>query len=191
MKNVFVLFALCFACNSLFAQATDLVVDCQTPGWLSSKINYGDQQTVKNLKVTGYINSDDLKFIGQLIQTQSLNEKLDLSEVNVVGDKMEENSFGMSSNNVTIQYLELPKSVKSFSSCLSKYTWNSNSGKYLNVDTLVFAPDNFDNVDASFFDKKQYGKAIKNIILGEKIIIIPASAFSEYTGLQSVYLEGK
>ena len=40
-------------CIAVYPQATDLVVDCQTPGWLSSKINYGDQQTVMNLKVTG------------------------------------------------------------------------------------------------------------------------------------------
>lgn len=53
------------------AQATTLIVDNQTPGWLSSKINYGDQQTVENLKVTGYLNADDLKFIGTLIQTHS------------------------------------------------------------------------------------------------------------------------
>ena len=51
------------ACLTMSAQRTDLVVDNQTPGWLSSKINYGDQRTVRNLKVTGYINATDLKFI--------------------------------------------------------------------------------------------------------------------------------
>ena len=70
-------------CNALFAQATDLVIDCQTPGWLSSKINYGDQQTVKNLKVTGYINKTDLNFIGTLTQL-SLNGIIDLSEATIV-----------------------------------------------------------------------------------------------------------
>ena len=66
------------------AQATDLVVDCQTPGWLSSKINYGDQQTVKNLKVTGYINDEDLRFIGRLTQL-NLNV-VDLGEANILGN---------------------------------------------------------------------------------------------------------
>ena len=62
-------FYVCFAmCMALFAQATDLTIDNQTPGWLSSKINYGDQQTVKNLKVTGYINNTDIRFIGSLTQ---------------------------------------------------------------------------------------------------------------------------
>ena len=61
------------------AQQTSLTIDNQTPGWLSSKINYGDQMTVEKLEVTGYINADDLKFIGTLITDHSLNKRLDLS----------------------------------------------------------------------------------------------------------------
>ena len=68
MKRI-ISFCMCLTlCMALFAQATDLTIDNQTPGWLSSKINYGDQQTVKNLKVTGYINETDMKFIGTLLQ---------------------------------------------------------------------------------------------------------------------------
>ena len=46
MKRYYLLFLL-LLCNSLIisAQPTDLVVDNQNPGWLSSKINYGDQET--------------------------------------------------------------------------------------------------------------------------------------------------
>ena len=50
MKKIIVMCLLLYISLCANAQATDLVVDCQTPGWLSSKINYGDQQTVKNLK---------------------------------------------------------------------------------------------------------------------------------------------
>lgn len=72
-------------CICLFAnaQATDLVIDCQTPGWLSSKISYGDQMTVKNLKVTGYLNTDDLRFIGNLI-LNNLTGVLDLYDAQFV-----------------------------------------------------------------------------------------------------------
>ena len=69
------LLLLCFTlCCSLWAnaQATSLTIDCQTPGWLSSMINYGDQQTVKSLKVTGALNSTDLIFIGGLMQDKQL-----------------------------------------------------------------------------------------------------------------------
>lgn len=74
---------LCF-CLFANAQATDLVIDCQTPGWLSSMIKYGDQQTVRNLKVTGYVNYLDLKFIGSLVNDQNLDGTVDLSESNIV-----------------------------------------------------------------------------------------------------------
>ncbi len=75
-------FVLC-SCMSVFSQATSLTVDCQNPGWLSSKIGYGDQQTVKNLKITGYINGTDIQFIQELKTTQKL-EVLDLSDVSIV-----------------------------------------------------------------------------------------------------------
>lgn len=77
-------------CLNVSALRTDLVVDNQTPGWLSSKINYGDQKTVRNLKVTGYINATDLKFIGKLIQYRLLDGIVDLGETDIISeDEME------------------------------------------------------------------------------------------------------
>ena len=94
MKKVFLLCLMLCTCMLANAQATDLVIDCQTPGWLSSKINYGDQQTVKNLKVTGYVNATDLRFVGTLISNQQLDGKLDLSNCNIVQDISEgENDY--------------------------------------------------------------------------------------------------
>lgn len=61
------------------AQAVSLVVDNQTPGWLSSKINYGDQLSVVNLKITGYINEEDMIFLKGL-EEKSL-KVLDLEDV--------------------------------------------------------------------------------------------------------------
>ena len=62
MKQKFiklVCLALCLMlCENVMAQQTSLTIDNQSPGWLSSKIGYGDQQTVENLKVTGYINNE-------------------------------------------------------------------------------------------------------------------------------------
>ena len=78
-----------FCClASVWAQQTSLVVDNQTPGWLSSKIPFADQATVKNLKVTGYLNGTDLKFIYELSKLRELVH-LDLSDANIVagGDK--------------------------------------------------------------------------------------------------------
>ena len=74
------------ACSYILcgAQATTLTIDNQTPGWLSSKINYGDQQTVENLTVTGYLNPTDLAFIGTLIKSHSLHGKIDLTNTQIV-----------------------------------------------------------------------------------------------------------
>lgn len=85
MRKIVLLLVLAFAAVVASAQQTSMVVDNQTPGWLSSKINYGDQKTLVNLTVTGYINQTDVKFINQLINTQNLHGRLDLTNVELVG----------------------------------------------------------------------------------------------------------
>lgn len=85
MRKIILLFVLAFVAVVASAQKTSLVVDNQTPGWLSSKINYGDQKTLVNLTVTGYVNQTDIDFINQLIEEQSLHGRLDLSDVEIVG----------------------------------------------------------------------------------------------------------
>ena len=84
MKQLLTFLALIFSYMLCGAQATTIVIDNQTPGWLSSKINYTDQQTVENLTVTGYINKADLTFIGSLMEKQKLNGHLDLTNVEIV-----------------------------------------------------------------------------------------------------------
>ena len=79
---LFIAFML-FSCINAFSQATSLTVDCQTPGWLSSMINYGDQQSLVNLKVTGYINGTDIQFIYDL-NNRSLTGVIDLEDVSIV-----------------------------------------------------------------------------------------------------------
>ncbi len=69
--------------NIMFAQNTSLVVDNQNPGWLSSKIPFKNQESVKNLTVTGYINGTDIKFIRELINNRALTH-LDLTNTNIV-----------------------------------------------------------------------------------------------------------
>ena len=47
------------------AQSEAMTVDNQMPGWLSSKIAYTDQVSLKSLKVTGYINGTDLSWVSR------------------------------------------------------------------------------------------------------------------------------
>ena len=71
-------------CLKSFCQTISLVVDNQTPGWLSSKINFEDQQNLKNLKVTGFINGTDIQFIYDLNTYRSLTGVIDFSDVSIV-----------------------------------------------------------------------------------------------------------
>lgn len=66
------------------AQATSLIIDNQTPGWLSSKINYSDQLTVENLTLSGYLNGVDFQFISELNKLHNLCGKIDLSSAHIV-----------------------------------------------------------------------------------------------------------
>lgn len=123
------------------AQATTLTVDNQTPGWLSSKINYGDQQTVEDLTVTGYLNSADLVFIGSMMQKHNLSKNVDLTDANIVGDETHidndisyHNIFGTSSG-TRLHKLALPKSI-------NIPVWDHKSTPLcLEVDTLIYGSE--------------------------------------------------
>lgn len=67
-----------------FSQTTSLEIDNQNPGWLSSKINYEEQLSLKNLTITGYINGDDLEFIKILNTKHSLNGVINIENVKIV-----------------------------------------------------------------------------------------------------------
>lgn len=71
MKKIVLLLSaiLLMASNTLesYAQKISITIDNQNPGWLSSKIVYKDQVTLKNLTVTGYLNGTDIAFIRELV----------------------------------------------------------------------------------------------------------------------------
>lgn len=138
-------FYVCFAmCIALFAQATDLTIDVQISGTLKNQIPYTDQQTVKHLKVTGYINNADLAFIGSLTQL-SLNGVIDLGDVTIVGNFWDGNfkhaaSSPRSYNSISSVYYE------DYMYSLQKLVLPRNLTSYLEnnyisqsyIDTLVF-----------------------------------------------------
>ena len=144
IKKMYCLLVAVLVSSGMNAQKTSLTVDCQTPGWLSSKINYSDQKSVQNLKVTGYINGTDIKFIRELNINLSLHGIIDLEDANIVagGAKYYSNNYGdtfetqddkitgyMFANLDSLQKIILPKSITEF----------TNGYQFLNtyVDTLV------------------------------------------------------
>lgn len=187
MKRIFLFLvvALCFL--SVRAQQTSLVIDNQTPGWLSSKIGYGDQKTIHNLKITGYINAEDLKFIGEMICKQALRGCIDLENVNIVGkttdedNVMPENSFKINwsseyPDGINISHIKLPLSITNSMNCLSNYLF---------VDTVTIgsksmptikAGDLYDNI-YSGGDGISLNKRIKHLTLREGVTEISERAF--------------
>ena len=173
----FLLLVVCFLFtynNRAYAQATDLVVDCQTPGWLSSKINYGDQLTVKNLKVTGYINDVDLGFIGSLASNQQLDGIIDLGEVCIVGNGSTPDNYFDGTKILGLFYnhtkaLSLVKFV-----CPKGAVTAINAGAgFEYIDTLVF--------DCAISELGQEYVAIdgtiNHLVIGERTIKINDHAF--------------
>ena len=146
MKKSFIIlaFVLC-SCLNVLSQATSMTVDCQTPGWLSSMINYGDQQTLKNIKLTGYINGKDLQFILNLNKKQSLTGVIDLENVKVVsgGIVIEDNILPtyVFKGGRNIQKLVLPNTLLKATLGVSVDTdsiiWTNNSVTSLNVSTNI------------------------------------------------------
>lgn len=142
-KNMYCLLVTVLMLSATYAQETSLTIDCQTPGWLSSKITYPQQQTLENLKVSGYINGTDIKFIRELNKSLKLHGVIDLGDANIVSGgesyyTYNTTNYTTKTNEITgymfaqldsIQKVVLPHSTISF----------SGSYQFLNtyVDTLV------------------------------------------------------
>lgn len=153
MNRTFLIITFTFLCRLLMSsQATSLAIDCQNPGWLSSMINYGDQQTIYNLTITGYLNGTDIKFIRQLNLNRNLHGVINLENANfVAGGGAYYNSKYTKDNTFTdfmfadlkkMQKIILPKSLEAF----------DGSGQFskTQLDTLVIN-GNMEFVNVGYF----------------------------------------
>lgn len=158
MKKLF--FTCLLFCISLYsnAQATDLVIENQKAGQLSNMISENDKKTVRNLKVSGPIDSRDLEFIGSLIRSYSLDGVLDLSECTI--KKLKPLLSGDTKDSLRVY--RIPKSASDVVSCAAN----------LYVDTLYFeCKVNFLNSQKIWWDEKNsVGKAdIGHLYIGEGV----------------------
>lgn len=169
MKHFLSLLMLLCSFSLCKAQATSLTIENQTPGWLSSKIGYGDQQTVQNLTVTGFLNSDDLNFIGTLIYNHSLNGVLDIEQCQIVdkngtlSNTITKNVFssGGTNNNTVLNKIVLPSKLVSYFRPFEKT---------ILIDTLIIGGSDMPSIDGNSFSS--YYEDFKNIIFREGIINI-------------------
>lgn|GEM_PF-2302292 len=95
-----------------YAQSTSAIVDCQFPGWLSTRLNPADIPTITSLTVTGKINSTDVALIGRLIKDYKV-ERVDLSDVDMIAEgKYENGEFSgdmFDAKGDSLKYFALPK----------------------------------------------------------------------------------
>lgn len=157
MKKIVLLLSaiLLIASNTLesYAQKISITIDNQNPGWLSSKIVYKDQVTLKNLTVTGYLNGTDIAFIRELVLNRNLKH-LDLSDANIVaGGTAYNNKDNYTVDNVigynmfnfdNLEYLSLPLSAT-----------NLYSGSAIHADT-IFIGGNTNLKNVSNIKKVKY-----------------------------------
>lgn len=140
MKNIItVMLLMCFTCIS--AQNTILVVDNQNPGWLSNKIPFKDQESVKNLTVTGYLNGTDIKFLNELFDRRQLTH-LDLTDSYIVagGDAYYSN-YTTKDNELTPRMFYssslTPKTIDFFATPKSTVKEDKFLASNFYVDTLI------------------------------------------------------
>lgn len=167
MKRIVTLFLCMLLLTSIHAQETELTIDNQTPGWLSSKLTYAEQVALKKLTLTGYVNHEDIVFVNKLISNYNL-EWLDISDINVL-EYGENDYYGfIRCGDKTLKRLILPKN------------WNFSgypvSGK---VDTLTVLYKPNQKITAKYIDLLEgpehiIGETI-SVLNNGKIFTLPQS----------------
>lgn len=168
MKQILLFLMLMYGYVLCEAQAATITVDNQNPGWLSSKIGYGDQQTVENLTVTGFLNATDCAFIGTLIQSHSLSGSLNLESCQFVNDngladnKIPSNVFAFNSSSATkrLKKLYMPTNIVDYD--------NSWFGEYyltVQIDSLIIGGPQLKTISSKTIP--QYKSVVKHLVIRE------------------------
>lgn len=187
MKKLLLLILALNVFTGICAQNTYLEIDNQVPGQLSTRLTYSDQKNIHDIKVTGYMNIDDYKFIGSLIQKYNLKGKIDLADVYSVNESPFEdnewrtNVFGLVnkySDKDTVQCLIYPRLI---------FKSNSPLSEYIHVDTVMFDCE-VNSLHKKYFRQSQFESSVGCIICGEKVDSIEYCAFQETSDLKSIIL---
>ena len=145
-----------------YSQVTSLTVNNPNRGYLSTQISSEDKKNIENLKVTGQINNNDLKFIGTLMESYKLHGIIDLEDVIVIGDtEANDNRITQGYFKGTAKHIKLPKSLVYANNCLDDLTL---------VDTVTIGgeamPTIHGRLSSSYSSKKGF---IKHVIVREGV----------------------
>ena len=172
-----------------FSQATYLTIDCQNPGWLSSMINYSDQETLHDLTITGYLNGTDIKFIRQLNLNRNLHGVINLENANfVAGGGAYYSSYYTKDNTLTnfmFAYLNNMQKV-----ILPKSLHRSEGGQHFcqtSLDTLIIN-GSMEEISVGFGQNNQFWR-VRCIYFPEGIRKINMNyLFHSYANLNNIEL---
>ena len=141
-------------------------VHCEQPGTLGDLIKADNKNPdkIKNLKVSGNINSSDFYFMRD---NMAILEAVNLKEAKVEGDIIPADAF---SNKKTLFYFAFPEIIKEIGS--SAFSGSSLSG-------AVVIPDDVVSIESSAF----YGTNISSIVFSSKLEFIGFEAFRNCASL--------
>lgn len=156
--------------NSVQAQQTTLTVDCQTPGWLSSKIGYKDQLSVKNLTVTGYLNLTDMSFLAGLTEKNLIH--LDMSGVEMIEKPTYLKGYKGNKFASSLQFFSLPNNDNN----LKSYAAGEVDSVFVNAEGIL--------------EMKELGSTAKYLHIGEGIDSIYVND-ARCSGFKKIHLPSK
>lgn len=153
-----------------------IIIHIDEPGTLRAKVDAMDRDylEIDALKITGVINHDDLRFIGEhLVSMTALN----LRDVTITGNDDEKDAIGWiggrqhSGNRGTLRHIVLPKNLKKI--CDGAF-------KNLSLVGSINIPDSVEYIGwAAFFENYLYGE----LILPSSLKFLGAEAFAFNPGI--------
>lgn len=178
-------------------------VNNTTAGGLSSLLSQAEQEALTSLKITGYLNSDDIRLIREMAggtydfqypsdETQSKLRTLDISECTLVagGSPFGQHTFSSigytTSNNRIGEYafaqtrlenVSLPKSVTILDNCILSNCPNVRS---------VTIPDNVTEMESYIFGGT---RNLTHITLPKSLVFLSTSMFNGCRELQSISID--
>lgn len=153
-----------------------IIVDIQQPGTLSAELtNRGyDYNEIDALKITGVINHDDLRFIGDHLRSMTA---LNLQDVTITGNEDEKDAIGWiggkehSGNHGALSHIILPKNLKKI---------NDGAFKNLSLVGTIDIPDGVEYIGwAAFFENYLSGE----LKLPSSLKFLGAESFAFNSGI--------
>ena len=163
---------------NLNAQDTKIVIDNQTPGWLSSLLTYPQQKAVEDITITGYINKTDMNFVNELIKNYNLRV-IDLSNVTTISDGNEHylwNNFLSFGSEKVLQKVRLPLFVEGGTSTNGSIICSK-------VDTLEIGWEDLSVIGTLSI----WNTHAKHLILLEGVRVIPYRYFMTQSDYDASY----